>query len=72
MNRYLVFLFERYYPCGGWRDFDSSWENFPDANARALRVTGKNSKYCDYHGQVVDMHKFEIISSYCNGKIDDE
>ena len=33
MKRYLVFCGSTYYPCGGWDDFNSSWDTEGEAKA---------------------------------------
>lgn len=36
-GRYLLFMGEQYYPCGGWRDFAGAYGSVTEAMSRAER-----------------------------------
>lgn len=33
MKHYLVFAYDAYYPCGGWNDFQASFDTLEEAKA---------------------------------------
>lgn len=53
MKRYLLFLFDSYYPSGGWNDFASSHDTIVEA-------LQEDRSHWD-HYQVVDKETGEII-----------
>lgn len=54
MERYILFKFSQYYPCGGWSDFSGSYET-----EELAREAWDNSPG-DY-GQIVDSHAGAIV-----------
>lgn len=52
LKRFLVFCFDTYYPNGGWNDFRSSHDTFPEAEEAATRFAGSEPYLV--HWQVVD------------------
>jgi hypothetical protein len=55
MNRFLVFIFERYYPAGGWDDLDSSHKTLESAH-RIVYASGGFEHY-----QIVDWETHELV-----------
>lgn len=55
MKRYLVFLFDSYYPDGGWGDFADSFDDLNESIsfARDRRKPSSGDYQYDYY-QVVD------------------
>jgi hypothetical protein len=62
--KFLVFAGDKYYPQGGWGDFESSHENYEDARSAALACAGHGC-----HGDigvsdwshVVDLSTMKIV-----------
>lgn len=61
LNRYLVFIYDTYYPRGGWLDFDSSHLLFEDAK---LVIQQKLSGYCE-RAHIYDLETNEIVCNFC-------
>ena len=38
MKRYLLFSGKQYYPCGGWDDFDGSFDSAAEAHNKANQL----------------------------------
>ncbi len=38
MKRFLLFAGDQYYPCGGWRDFQGSFDTLEEALAKAADI----------------------------------
>lgn len=57
MNRYLVFEFDTYYPCGGWDDLHSTHQTIESAKATVESKGFQN-------WQIVDTETREIIRSH--------
>lgn len=50
MRRYLLFAFAQYYPCGGWSDFEGSFDTVEEARQHALQSPAwKLGEVDDYH-----------------------
>lgn len=61
MKGFLVFIFSRYYPAGGWNDFTANYPTLPEAIAYA---TGKmEQEGCLVRAHIVDAEKYEIVWS---------
>jgi hypothetical protein len=57
MKRYLLFAFDDYYPCGGWKDYRGNFDSIVEALESALRYHS-NDNY-----QVVDSYVGLIVST---------
>ncbi len=55
MNRYLLFLFEAYYPGGGWHDFEGSFDTVKEA-----KLVTENKEFAE-GGHLVDRDSQKII-----------
>lgn len=62
--KYLVFAGDKYYPQGGWGDYESSYDGYEDARSAALALTGlgdpTNLDNSDW-SHVVDMATGKIV-----------
>lgn len=56
MKRYLVFIYDSLYPCGGYEDFRESFNNFKDAKNFA-----KKNKFDNDRIQIVDIFSGDIV-----------
>ena len=54
MDKYLVFLGERFYPLGGWSDFFGAFDSFQEAQERIFSIDPED-KWCDvvFRGEIV-------------------
>ncbi len=59
MKRYAVFAGERYYPSGGWNDFEGAFESLAEAEA-------EGEKHTDVLGwfHIVDMTDGTIVKEH--------
>lgn len=57
MKRYLLFMFDQYYPTGGWNDFRGSFDSIEAATAAVAEA-----QYCDFW-QVVDSQTGEMVAT---------
>jgi hypothetical protein len=46
LKRYLLFSYVDYYPCGGWNDFEDSFDDLDKAKAAAMECLS-DSEYID-------------------------
>jgi hypothetical protein len=56
MHRFLVFGGDYYYPCGGWEDFQDSFDSFEEAQNLARKLI---------EGEEVNTHGYIYYSSIC-------
>lgn len=61
MRRYLLFAGHCYYPSGGWRDFQGSFDSPTDAGLHFGKLDFNS--YIDHWGQVVDADNWKIIQT---------
>lgn len=54
MKRFLLFVFDEFYPRGGWNDFVDSYETLEAAQARA------RTRRSDFY-QIVDQTLGEVV-----------
>jgi len=60
MSKYLVFGCDRYYPSGGWSDFEGSFETLELAQEYIKKQNEVFSTSHDYW-EIVDKEKEEIV-----------
>ena len=58
MKRYIVFLYDTYYPDGGWRDFHNSYDTLTEAREAA---DSKMSQYENNNCHVIDMETWKVV-----------
>lgn len=59
MKRYHLFVFDQYYPRGGWSDFVNDFDELSDAIA--IGQTGERAHVVDTHTRCVVWEYSEII-----------
>lgn len=59
MNRFMVFAYNQYYPCGGWDDFYGSCADWDEADRDARRLIARDGDRYDY-AQIVDTVTKEV------------
>jgi hypothetical protein len=47
LKRYLLFMYDDYYPGGGWHDFRGSFDTPEEAMAEALKTSSDNADLID-------------------------
>jgi hypothetical protein len=61
MKRYLLFVYRRFYPCGGWNDFADSFDSVPAALGHLATIPDRDPDpfYALHH--VVDSETWTIV-----------
>lgn len=54
MKRFLLFVGDTYYPCGGWRDFKGSFDTEDEARAHAAVLKADENGYGWDWAHIVD------------------
>lgn len=62
MKRYLLFTFQSHYPCGGWNDILSTYDDLQGAIDEGERLISERSLLSPDHYHVVDIQLGEIVS----------
>lgn len=65
---YLLFAGDRYYPAGGWRDFQSRWQSQTEAEVAGEELLGQrfqtvNETLTFEWWHVVDAATFDLVAS---------
>lgn len=63
MKRYLIFQYDKYYPCGGFHDFINAHDTLEEATKEFTRIVKDldlGYGFCD----IVDMETLKIVRSY--------
>ncbi len=58
MKRYAVFMYDNYYPSGGWHDFVEAFDSIEEAKKHAVNIV-KDYDFVDFH--IVDLNEMKII-----------
>jgi hypothetical protein len=66
MKRFLVFAYDHYYPSGGWKDFQDSFDDEKEAIGKATSL--KETKTFD-HAHVIDSKTGEAVFDLFSYKI---
>ena len=60
-KKYLVFVGDQYYPCGGWADYLSEYEGLDVARAAMTQAMEEGSRVTFQWGHIVDAETREIV-----------
>ena len=60
MNKYVLFVWDSYYPKGGWNDFYGAYETYDDALFAGITAIQRNQ---GEHFQIVNRNTMEIIKT---------
>lgn len=61
MHNYLVFVYDTYYPAGGWNDLVGSYETLEEAIEQAARDAGSGD-WKNYH--IVDLQQQRVVARW--------
>ena len=64
MDRFLLFAGDKYYPTGGWFDYQGSYADLAVAITEGkARTSNRESIYCDWC-HIVDKESGELVWTY--------
>jgi hypothetical protein len=63
MNKFILFIFDTYYPKGGWKDYYGSYPTFEEALDEAINCI---QNHRGEHYQIVNRNTLQIIK--CDSK----
>lgn len=64
MKRYLVFSGNRYYPDGGWDDFQGSFDTAEEANAVATKLASEGEYIWSHWLDLETAEKHTVVSCW--------
>lgn len=62
-EKYLLFAFEDYYPCGGWEDFQGKFESLDDAIEFLKKMEYVEKAHVVYENKII--FKVHLGDPYC-------